>query len=150
MTVERFWRKVHKLPEDGCWEWTGALRGDGMGYGHIGKPLVGERAVHRVSYVLSNGPIGVGKVVCHKCDNPKCVRPDHLFEGTIQDNILDARTKGRLCNRGVRNGRAKLDPEKVAHLRKLREEGWTWKRLGNLFSVTSTAARLAVIGHTWR
>lgn len=89
----RFWSKVDKTGD--CWVWTAGTRGRGSHrYGAIrinGK----NRSAHRVSWELTNGPIPGGLVVCHHCDNPPCVRPDHLFLGTVQDNALDRDRKGR-------------------------------------------------------
>lgn len=83
----RFWSKVHIT--DGCWLWTGALRN---GYGRFGsRPF---KYAHRVSWELANGPTGDLKVL-HRCDNPRCVRPDHLFLGTQLDNMRDRSAKGR-------------------------------------------------------
>jgi DNA-binding XRE family transcriptional regulator len=83
---ERFWKKVNKSDE--CWNWIGAKsRG---GYGSFG----GTKA-HRYAYELANGSIPEGLFVCHKCDNPGCVRPDHLFLGTPKDNTDDMWAKNR-------------------------------------------------------
>lgn len=119
----RFWSKVKKT--DGCWVWIGAMD---HGYGEI---RIGGRAAkrpvraNRVAFAIANGRLPVG-LICHRCDNPACVRPDHLFEGTQKDNIQDASRKGRL-HRGPRNyrllgelnGQAKLTAEIV---RKIRSE----------------------------
>lgn len=88
--VERFWERVQK--DDGCWEWTGAT--SAAGYGVFGKNTKLWFA-HRFSYELSNGPIPDGMFVCHQCDNPRCVRPDHLFLGSHKDNMKDMCLKGR-------------------------------------------------------
>lgn len=88
--MERFFSKVNKTER--CWEWTAALR-NGYGAFKINKKIY---SAHRVSWELANGKIPANLFVCHKCDNPKCVNPDHLFLGTRSDNMKDAFKKGRL------------------------------------------------------
>lgn len=99
---ERFWAKVCKANGDGCWEWNGSTDGR---YGAIWMNGRLQKA-HRVSYEMQVGLIPAGLSVCHSCDNPRCVRPDHLFLGTQSDNLLDATAKGR-------NG-AQVHPERLA------------------------------------
>jgi len=92
---ERFWSKVSIYWDAECWPWTAGLMGR-MGYGNFS---VGgrNRAAHRVAWESANGEsIPDGKFVCHRCDNPVCCNPAHLFLGTHADNMRDARTKGRL------------------------------------------------------
>lgn len=91
--AERFWAKVQKGP--GCWTWTGCR--DDHGYGMFrpyGRKASARRA-HRVAWELTHGPIPAGMFACHKCDNPQCVRPAHLFLGTPADNAHDRDKKGR-------------------------------------------------------
>jgi len=92
--AERFWAKVCK--SEHCWLWQGPTDGR---YGEIWYNGAKCRA-HRITWELVNGPIPEGLLVCHTCDTPSCVRPDHLFLGTMSDNILDASRKGRLDVRG--------------------------------------------------
>jgi len=95
--AERFWEKVKKT--ETCWIWTGGTRGGGYGELFIcrraDRTSVIEEA-HAVSWVLHGGVIPVGHDVCHKCDNPPCVNPEHLFTGTRLDNMGDAKKKGRI------------------------------------------------------
>jgi len=88
--ADRFWEKVKK--GDGCWEWTAATS---RGYGtfNLGRRQ-GTRGAHVVAYELKVGPTE-GGFVLHQCDNPACVRPDHLFLGTNADNMRDMSSKGR-------------------------------------------------------
>ena len=88
--IERFWAKVIK--SDGCWVWTGST-GPG-GYGLFTVNGFTHKA-HRLSYFLEYGPIPDKLLVCHRCDNRLCPRPDHLFLGTNQDNMNDMLSKGR-------------------------------------------------------
>lgn len=86
---ERFWEKVRKGPQ--CWEWTGSRV---RGYGYFGA-WGRVRLAHRVSWQLRHGEIPPGLCILHRCDNPSCVRPGHLFIGTQRDNMQDAKRKGR-------------------------------------------------------
>lgn len=115
-TSHRFWSKVDKDGE--CWLWTASLGTTGYGQiGHRGKMV----KAHRVAWELTNGPIPNGMYVCHQCDNPPCVRPDHLFLGSPAANTKDMVDKGRAgatlhperVPRGDRHG-AHTHPEKMA------------------------------------
>lgn len=88
--AERFWARVEKT--ETCWNWTGSL--DTHGYGQFWN---GEKTalVHRFSWELNRGSIPCGKMVCHHCDNPRCVRPDHLYVGDDQSNMKDRTVRKR-------------------------------------------------------
>jgi hypothetical protein len=152
--AERFWSKVDKngpvpehCPELGpCWVWTGHIRKDG--YGAINIDGVSE-LTHRVSYLLNIGPLTLWAL--HKCDNRPCVRPDHLFEGTHDDNMADMQTKGRGHSlRGELNGYAKLTDERVREIRRLDAEGWPEILIADEISVHQTTVHRVLAGKTWR
>lgn len=102
--IQRFWQKVDR--SSGCWEWKASFSGK---YGQFG---IGRSAwyAHRVAWTIANGPIPDRRYICHSCDNPSCVRPEHLFIGTPTDNVRDCIAKGRDARgekkavRGERNG----------------------------------------------
>jgi hypothetical protein len=92
--AERFWAKVQKT--DGCWLWTGCR--NRLGYGKIKVRSYVTEPAHRVALKLSGVEVPDDMDACHHCDNPRCVRPDHLFVGTRKDNMQDAVRKGRMVS----------------------------------------------------
>ncbi len=91
--IERFWSKdILKADSELCWEWTGSC--DSSGYGTI-RVNKSTHSTHRTAWRITYGTIPSGMYICHKCDNPKCVNPNHLWIGTSQDNSLDRARKGR-------------------------------------------------------
>src|SRR6267378_450691 len=104
--AERFWEKVKETAS--CWLWTGANKPGRWPYGMLAGPGKTAKLAHRVSWELHHGAIPTGLNVLHKCDNPSCVRPDHLFLGTLADNTADMIAKGR--GKGGRPIGTKLSP----------------------------------------
>ena len=92
--AERFAEKIRVNRETGCWEWTGSRLK--AGYGQLGKEKgAGLMLAHRYSYEQNVGPIPAGMIVCHRCDNPPCCNPEHLFLGDHGANMKDMERKGR-------------------------------------------------------
>jgi len=152
-----FWAKVDKAGptmahmDTGCWEWTGS-RDKPYGYGRMG--LVGRggqtvRRAHVFSWTLANGPIPAGLFVCHHCDNPPCIRPDHLFVGTPKENTQDASQKWRLCH-GTAHPKAKLNEDAVREIRRRFTHGSTASSLAVVFDVAPSTIMQVVTRKTWR
>jgi hypothetical protein len=142
--ADRFWEKVEKIPFHTCWEW---IAGRSNGYGAMTYFPLGSRIrtelAHRISWVLANGPIPEEMHVLHKCDNPGCVRPDHLFLGTNDDNIQDKTVKGRAA--------MKLAPQEVEEIRRLYQSGEAGpKRIAERFGLGKSTVRSIILGRTWR
>lgn len=116
----RFWPKVKK--STGCWAWLAAKHV--QGYGLIGYGVASMHIkAHRASWIIHFGPIPTGKCVLHKCDNPECTNPEHLFLGTQVENIRDMIQKGRLVTpKGQNQGSAKLTDPQVLCIRARAEE----------------------------
>lgn len=144
--VERFTAKYVK-DESGCWVWTASTAG--KGYGQIKVPSQRRQVyAHRVAYELSKGPIPIGRLVCHTCDNPKCVNPDHLFLGSAKDNLQDMKRKDRHL-RGDRNAKAVLTESQVREIRGLSDTGYRQHELAKRFGVSQMTISRIVRGERW-
>jgi len=141
--VERFWREVVIVPYDrGCWLWAGC-RSCGL-YGMISNWPHNPIRTHVLSWLLHYGPVPEGEQVCHKCDVWNCVRPDHLWTGTFQENMRDKVAKGRQ-NRSVPwavgelNVTSKLKPVEVLEIRRLYATRlYTQESIARIFGVDRT------------
>ena len=146
---DRFWNKVNKGNENECWEWVAGL--DTPGYG-IFYPTR-RRPIHasRYSWEIHNGEIPENICVLHKCDNPPCVNPNHLFLGTKKDNYQDMVTKGRqVVLRGEESPKSKLKEDDIRSIRQMyKSEKMTQKQLANLFGVTRGLIGHIIQGRIW-
>jgi hypothetical protein len=107
--------------------------------------------VHRLAYELANGRIPDDLKVCHRCDNPACVRPDHLFLGTQKDNMQDASTKGRIKTlRGDDHPWSKLTSAEVSEIRRAAANGEKQKMLAERFHVTTRAINAIINERAWK
>ena len=135
-----------EMKDNGCIEWVGASC---RGYGSI--TLHGEKyKTHRVMYEEMFGDIPRGLFVCHTCDNPSCVNPEHLFLGSQLDNMRDMIAKGRQPDRsGENNPRSKLSKEDVLLIRRLAEEGTPRQKLSVMFDIGETQTRNIINKKQW-
>ena len=145
---ERFWQKVDRRGVDDCWEWMASKR---LGYGRIrvdGK----SKSAHRLSWTMHNGKIPDGMQVLHRCDNPSCVNPQHLFLGTVADNVADMLSKGRqkwLSGEETRS--SKLTSGDVLDIRRMYSTGnYTYSELAEMFSVSESNVGCIVNRETWK
>ena len=146
---ERFLKFFDISTKQNCWEWKGSRHKFGYGYFYDGKKIT---TGHRFSYLYYKGNIPKGLYVCHKCDNPSCVNPSHLFLGTIQDNLRDMYIKGRDVHVvGEKNGKSKLTVNIIKIIRKLnRSHKFSNRHIARMFGVGHSCINNIVNGKTWK
>jgi len=150
--IKNFWKKVDVKGEDECWEWTGA-KNRKNGYGNI-KINYKKYRSHRISWILANGKIPEKMCVCHSCDNPGCVNPNHLFLGTHQDNMNDMINKNRNKipdNSGEKSGNHKLTEQEVLEIKsKYKWYVYTYKMLSEEYCVNYRTILDIIHRKTWK
>lgn len=162
-TLERFWAKVDKSGgENACWEWMAGIDTGGYGAFNIGnRRLHTKRKVqsHRLSYLIEHGSIPEGMLVCHRCNNPPCVNPRHLYAGTYKDNVRDAIMAGsqydigkQVSQRafGIRSRANKLSEVNVLDIYRLCWEGeLTLRVIAEEFDISPVTVRYIKRGRIW-
>lgn len=149
----RFWGKVKKSSY--CWEWVGTKCSSGYGSLRIVDPKTGRSTMvgaHRLAWEMHNGAIQDGMHVCHSCDNPACVNPDHLWLGTHADNMNDRNRKGRAKGgtaKGSAASQAKLMAADIMAIRQLASSGYLQKDLASAWGVHKATVNDIVLRKTW-
>ena len=146
--AERFESRVERLPFSGCWIWMGAAKNRKWGYGSFF--LSGKvESAHRASWLLFRGQISEGLFVCHECDVPACVNPDHLYLGSPTDNMRDMAGRKRDIAGRLIQGRkiAKLTEDNV---RAIRASSLSHGKLAKLFGCGRATVQQIKEGRTWK
>lgn len=142
-----FWRKAVE-DEHGCWIWAGCINSDG--YGSICRKGQRKKA-HRHAWELARGPIPDGLWVLHRCDVPACVNPDHLYLGTVVENLRDAIERGRLVPaHGLKHGMSKLNDVAVRVIRWCSEHGYSRAELARAYRISNTVVSAIARGKAWK
>ena len=150
MKIDRFDSKWMAVTECGCHLWTAAV--NKSGYGKFATNDNRWALAHRVAYERAYGKIPEGFLICHKCDTPSCVNPEHLFVGTHVDNSQDREMKSRGRQQcGEKHGRSKLNESDVIQLRELvKSKTMTSYAAGKKFGINSKTVRDIASGKLWK
>lgn len=145
----RFWSKVDKKGLDDCWLWLASK--DGSGYGSLRNEKGIQIKASRISWELHNGTIPEGLFVCHSCDTPACVNPNHLFLGTSADNSHDMCLKGRhhVCT-GENNSHRRLTEKAVMEIRDLRNKKIKAKIIADKFNISTVYVYELAYRKSWK
>ncbi len=150
---ERFFNFVKQL-SSGCWEWQGAKHKDGYGFFTIKNKC--QILAHRASFLMFNGEIPKGKCVCHTCDKPACVNPNHLWIGSHSDNMRDMKRKGRAGGiakhplRGIYHSNAHYSIKDIKEIRQLYLNGKTTGEIAKQFQTTYKYIWKIVTRKVWK
>lgn len=145
--AERFEAKYVAEPSCGCWLWIAATKGRGYGHMKVNGKMVGA---HRISYELYIGDLNNGDNVLHRCDNMKCVNPDHLFSGSCADNTRDMIAKGRV-SLGEKLKQSKVSSKNVIEIRQLYKTGrYSHRKIGDMFGISKSQAGGIIRGDYWK
>ena len=155
MDINKIWDYIEVKDQESCWIWTKGKAN--YGYGVINTSERKQFRVHRLVWSFYFGDIPDGMFVLHKCDNPPCCNPGHLFIGTQADNIRDMIRKGRRGNAGVKPGtqtgeknhNSKLTNDNVLDIRELLNSGESHSRIASMFGVSRPTITLINTGSTW-
>jgi hypothetical protein len=151
--MQRFWDKVNILGENDCWEWQAAFDTNGYGAFKVDGKKVNS---HRFAYILTNGEVQPGLEICHKCNNPKCVNPAHLYAGTKSQNMLDMVRAGNYKlntyekMRGEKSGASKLTNDAVLEIRRLYSKNvMTLDKLAKRYNMSKSAIASIIWRKSW-
>jgi hypothetical protein len=142
---KRFWKYVEKTPT--CWIWVGGITG--AGYGAFRDKNRTYISAHKFSWKYHFGEIEKGKELCHRCDNPPCVNPNHLWLGTAKENAEDSCAKNRRSH-GMGRPLHKLKNENIPEIKNLYKSGMSQKCIGEKFSVSQNTIWCVVNNMTWK
>ena len=140
--------KNYQLDSKGCWIFGG--NHDKNGYGIFMHGRGKQLRAHRVSFEFHHGGLNAEMLVCHSCDNPSCINPNHLFMGTPKDNTQDMIKKGRRANqKGSKHPSAKLNEDQICLIKNQRSSGKTLKDIASQFNVSFQAISSICKGKSW-